>query len=153
MGRHPTRRVLSNLAWDEILDQSEFVRLNQVTVGSTDLARAESFYETLGLRIIVRSDHYLRFECPEGDSTFSVELVESVPDHEQVTVYFECDELDTLCDRLTNHGVRLESDPTDRAWLWREAQVRDPDGHRICLFRAGENRRFPPWRLRDGDGT
>jgi GNAT superfamily N-acetyltransferase len=33
--------------------------------------------------------------------------------------------------------------------LWREANVRDPDGNTICLFQAGLNRRFPPWRLRD----
>jgi hypothetical protein len=33
-------------------------------------------------------------------------------------------------------------------WLWREARLRDPDGHRVCLYRAGQNRKNPPWRLR-----
>jgi hydroxymethylpyrimidine/phosphomethylpyrimidine kinase len=31
----------------------------------------------------------------------------------------------------------------DGAWL------RDPAGNQLCLFRAGENRRNPPWRLKD----
>jgi catechol 2,3-dioxygenase-like lactoylglutathione lyase family enzyme len=123
------------------------MRLNQVTVGAIDLLRSERFYVALGLRLIVRSDGYLRFECPEGGSTFSVELVESVPVPEQVTVYFETDDLDGLCARLAGAGIGLDHPPADTPWLWREARLRDPDGHRLCLFSAGENRRHPPWRL------
>jgi hydroxymethylpyrimidine/phosphomethylpyrimidine kinase len=32
-------------------------------------------------------------------------------------------------------------------WLWREAWLRDPAGNSICLYHAGDNRRFPPWRI------
>ena len=39
------------------------------------------------------------------------------------------------------------SGPMDMSWLWREARLADPDGHRLCLFHAGENRKHPPWRL------
>lgn len=123
------------------------MRLDQVTVGSVDLAVAEQFYTTFGLRLIVKDDHYLRFECPEGDSTFSVERVESVPRDEQVTVYFESDDLDSVCDRLVQAGIELDQTPADMPWLWREARLTDPDGHRLCLFDAGEHRRNPPWRL------
>jgi catechol 2,3-dioxygenase-like lactoylglutathione lyase family enzyme len=42
------------------------MRLDQVTVGSTDLERSEAFYRALGLELIVEDVHYLRFECPEG---------------------------------------------------------------------------------------
>jgi len=45
-------------------------------------------------------------------------------------------------------GVTFESGPCDQPWLWREARLRDPDGNAICLYWAGPNRRFPPWRLR-----
>ncbi|WP_405164590.1 VOC family protein [Nocardia sp. NBC_01499] len=123
------------------------MRLNQVTLGSTDLARSERFYLLFGLRLIVKTDHYLRFECPDGDSTFSVDLVQSVPDDEQVTVYFETDDLDDQCARLMEAGIVFDGPPSDQPWLWREARLRDPDGHPLCLFRAGENRRNPPWRL------
>jgi len=125
------------------------VRMNQVTVGSCDLARAEDFYTALGLRLIVRSDHYLRFECPDGEATFSVELVADPPatSAESVTVYFECDDLDAEHARLTAAGIAFEHGPQDMPWLWREARLRDPDGHAVCLFRAGPYRTHPPWRL------
>jgi catechol 2,3-dioxygenase-like lactoylglutathione lyase family enzyme len=123
------------------------MRLNQVTVGAVDLVQSEKFYLVLGLRLIVKDDHYLRFECPEGGSTFSVELVESVPPAEQVTVYFESDDLDGLCDRLLGEEVSFDQTPQDEPWLWREARLTDPDGHHLCLFSAGENRKNPPWRI------
>ena len=31
--------------------------------------------------------------------------------------------------------------------MWREARLRDPDGNIIFLYKAGEARRFPPWRM------
>jgi catechol 2,3-dioxygenase-like lactoylglutathione lyase family enzyme len=124
------------------------VRLNQVTVGTTDVAGAERFYTTLGLRLIVRDHHYLRFECPDGDSTFSVELVEGVPAGEAVTIYFETPDLEAEFERLVGRGVAFEQAPQDMPWLWREARLRDPDGHAVCLYHAGSNRRDPPWRLR-----
>jgi len=40
------------------------MRLNQVTVAARDLAASIAFYHTLGLKLIVRNDHYARFECP-----------------------------------------------------------------------------------------
>jgi catechol 2,3-dioxygenase-like lactoylglutathione lyase family enzyme len=123
------------------------VRLNQVTVGAVDISRTERFYTTLGLQLIVRDDHYLRFECPDGDSTFSVEHVEGVAPVEQITVYFECDDLDGECARLVAAGVTFDQEPHDMPWLWREARLRDPDGHRVCLYRGGQNRKNPPWRL------
>jgi len=123
------------------------VRLNQVTIGSVDLGRAERFYTILGLRLIVRDDHYLRFECPDGDSTFSVELRPHVPQEEAVTVYFEAGELDAECARLVAEGVHFDQPPQDMPWLWREARLRDPDGHAVCLYYAGSNRKHPPWRL------
>ncbi|WP_153344215.1 VOC family protein [Nocardia aurantia] len=123
------------------------MRLDQVTVGSTDLPRAEHFYTLLGLRVIVRTPDYLRFECPSGDSTFSVDRVGTVPADEQVTIYFETEDLDAECRRLQDAGIEFDQLPADMSWLWREARLRDPDGHRLCLFHGGDNRRNPPWRL------
>jgi catechol 2,3-dioxygenase-like lactoylglutathione lyase family enzyme len=123
------------------------MNLNQVTIDSTNLERSEGFYRRFGLRLIVKNDQYLRFECPEGDSTFSVALVDQVPEAESVTVYFEDRDVDALVRRLEQEGVVFEHPPTDMPWLWRESRLRDPDGHRLCLFSAGSNRMNPPWRL------
>lgn len=124
------------------------MNLNQVTIGSTDLARSERFYSSLGLRLIVSDGHYLRFECPEGESTFSVELVEGAPADTTLTIYFETDRIDAEYARLVEAGVLFDQEPTDMPWLWREARFRDPDAHRLCLYHAGVNRKDPPWRLK-----
>jgi hydroxymethylpyrimidine/phosphomethylpyrimidine kinase len=61
-------------------------------------------------------------------------------------VYFEIDALDETAAALEGAGLNFHSGPADQSWGWREARLRDPAGNEICLFRAGENRRFPPWR-------
>ena len=50
------------------------MRLNQVTVTVADIGSSLVFYSTLGLKPIVKSPHYARFACPQGDSTFSIHL-------------------------------------------------------------------------------
>ena len=84
---------------------------------------------------------------PSGDTTFSIELVDRVPPSEQVTLYFESADIDDDYERLRRVGIAFESPPTQMRWLWSAARMRDPDGHKLCLFRAGENRKNPPWRL------
>ena len=124
------------------------MNLNQITIPSTDLVRSAAFYESLGLvRIVDSIPRYARFECPDGGATLSIHQVERVDLGSGFTVYFECDELDREIAGLEAEGVRFESGPQDRPWLWREAIARDPDGNRVCLFHAGENRRRPPWRV------
>lgn len=129
------------------------MELNQVTVRSADVDRAERFYRELGLRLIVSADGYRRFECPDGDSTFSIESADAAAGVEPPTVYFECDDLDERCARLVDAGLVVDEPPADKPWLWREARLRDPDGNRICLFHAGGNRRNPPWRLESAGGA
>jgi len=123
------------------------VNLNQVTIAVTDLARSIRFYETLGLRRIVQDDRYARFVCPDGGSTFSLEVVDTPPTAFPAVVYFECRELDETVQGLQARGIRFDAQPSDQAWLWREARLRDPDGHPLCLYFAGENRLNPPWRI------
>lgn len=62
-------------------------------------------------------------------------------------VYFECEDLDERVEQLRGKGFVFSRLPTDEHWLWREARLQDPSGNEICLFRAGGNRRNPPWRV------
>ena len=125
--------------------------LNQVTLPSTDVARSAAFYRALGFTQIVNSlPSYARFECPVGAATFSLHRVDSVPANSGVVVYFECVDLDATCQQLKDRGFIFDAPPTDQRWLWREAYLRDPDGNVICLYRAGDARRNPPWRLPHG---
>jgi catechol 2,3-dioxygenase-like lactoylglutathione lyase family enzyme len=124
------------------------MRLNQVTVPATDLAKSIAFYETLGFTRIVRANHYARFEVGDGTDTFSLH-VSDAPVGNGPSIYFECDDLDARVAALQAKGVVFDSGPTDQSWLWREAWLTDPSGVKLCLYHAGENRRFPPWRLQD----
>ena len=117
-----------------------------MTVTVSDIDEAVTFYVTLGLNLIVKSPHYARFTCPEGDSTFSIHLGE-ISGRSSTVVYFENDALDTMVARLKSAGLQFDTDPIDQRWLWREARLRDPSGNPICLFQAGGNRLNPPWRL------
>ena len=121
--------------------------LNQVTLPALDVAESADFYNRMGLLQIVDSPHYARFECPDGDATFSLHAVDSISPGHGVTVYFEHEALDELCADLEARGFEFEQQPADRSWLWREAILIDPAGNRICLYRAGENRKYPPWRV------
>ena len=122
------------------------MRLNQVTVAVRDVGDAIGFYQTLGLKMIVESDRYARFLCPDGGSTFSIHASDA-PIGSSAVVYFECEDLDNTVRRLKSSGLVFESDPQDQPWLWREAYLRDPSGNRICLFHGGKNRIDPPWRI------
>ena len=122
------------------------MRLNQVTLAVSDLDRSAAFYRSVGLEQIVADEGYARFACPDGESTLSLERLETVSAC-ATTVYFECDDLDATVSALEAAGLSFEHAPVDQPWLWREARLRDPDGNRLCLFHAGENRLNPPWRL------
>ena len=123
------------------------MNLNQVTVPTMDIARSIQFYQTLGLKLIVNSPHYARFVCPNGDSTFSVHLVDALPKGNGITVYFEEKNLDKKVSELMVLGLEFESQPTDQRWLWREASLYDPDNNKIILFYGGVNRKDPPWKV------
>lgn len=126
------------------------MNLNQVTIPSIDLLVSILFYEKLGLKLIVSSsDQYARFECPDGDSTFSVHKVKTRPTGQGIVVYFEEDNLDEKVVQLQKEGIKFDLLPTNQPWLWREAHLTDPDGNQIILFNAGENRKNPPWRLKN----
>ena len=125
------------------------MNLNQITLPVTDVERSSYFYRRLALRQIVRAPHYARFECPQGDATFSLHRTAPPLQPSQMVLYFEIEALDAEVQRLQAAGFEFTQLPRDEPWLWREARLPDPDGHPLCLYRAGANRRHPPWRLPD----
>lgn len=119
--------------------------LNQITVPCTDYEKSVEFYKALGLLQIVDSPpRYARFETRTG-TTFSIHNGE--PSESGIVIYFEAHDVDAEVERLKAGGLVFDSEPTDKEWLWREAYLRDPAGNRICIYHAGENRRFPAWRI------
>jgi hydroxymethylpyrimidine/phosphomethylpyrimidine kinase len=129
------------------LDVGAGPRLNQVTVTGTDYERSVDFYRRLGLKqIIANPPDYARFETA-GGATFSVQIDPEEKIIATTAVYLECDDLDERVEQLARSGIPFEHGPRNQPWMWREARLRDPDGNIIFLYKAGEARRFPPWRI------
>ncbi len=131
--------------WDED-EVVPGISFNQVTVPARDYAASVAFYKTLGLRQIVDSpdNGYARFEADNG-ATLSIHKGEG--SEQGAVVYFESAALDSWVRRLSEAGIEFDQLPQNEDWLWREARLRDPAGNVVCLYSAGENRRYPPWRI------
>jgi hydroxymethylpyrimidine/phosphomethylpyrimidine kinase len=129
------------------LDVGAGPRLNQVTVTGTNYERSVAFYKAIGLKQIVDNPpDYARFETA-GGVTFSVQIDPEEKIIATTAVYFECDDLDERVEQLARSGIPFEHGPRNQPWMWREARLRDPDGNIIFFYKAGESRRFPPWRV------
>jgi len=124
------------------------MNLNQVTIPSLNVEVSVAFYKKLGLHLIVdASPRYVRFQFPEGDSTLSIHQVEELSHKNGIVLYFENDNLDILVEELQKKGIKFTQLPKDQFWLWREAHLIDPDGNKLILYKAGEHRKNPPWRI------
>ena len=129
------------------LDVGEGPRLNQVTVTGTNYERSVQFYRKLGLKQIVDNPpDYARFETA-GGATLSVQIDPEEKIIATTAIYLECDDLDERVEQMARNGLAFEHGPRNQPWMWREARLRDPDGNIIFLYKAGEARRFPPWRM------
>ena len=127
------------------------LRLNQITLAAKDMAASVLFYEKLGLKRIVDSaPRYVRFEFPDDgqgtQATLSLHTAQTdfTPTPDIPLIYFEVDDVEAF---LAEKDLKPLTTPEMKSYLWFEADIEDPSGNRIRLFTAGENRRFPPWRI------
>ncbi len=120
--------------------------LNQITLPASDYAASVAFYKQMGLSQIVDSpgNGYARFAAANG-VTLSIHVGDGVAGG--ATAYLESGALDAWVAYLARRGVQFEQMPKDEEWGWREARLTDPAGNRLCLYQAGEYRRYPPWRI------
>jgi hydroxymethylpyrimidine/phosphomethylpyrimidine kinase len=120
--------------------------LNQFTLPASDYAASVVFYKQMGLTLIVDSpdNGYARFEAANG-VTLSIHVGDGAAGG--AATYLESGALDAWVAYLARRGVRFEQMPQDESWGWREARLSDPAGNRLCLYQAGEYRRYPPWRV------
>jgi len=124
------------------------MNLNQITLPSIDVKKATAFYTSLGLQLIVDAlPRYVRLELPDGNATLSIHKVDELPKGNGIIIYFEDEHIDALVKQLKTKGITFISEPEDKSYLWREAELNDPDGNAIKIYYAGNNRKNPPWRI------
>jgi predicted enzyme related to lactoylglutathione lyase len=116
-----------------------------------DMSRSVSFYSELfgdAARPIVALPHYTRFAFASGnslslhaESRVGPTTTQTAPQVLESALYFECD-VNAAHARLAKLGMAFDQLPVDQPWHWREAHLRDPDGHLLVLFQdSNENRR------------
>ena len=129
------------------------MRFNHITLIVSDFERSKEFYRSLGLTQIVDAPpRYARFTFPHGDATLSVEVDAGVSGRPGAAqLFFECDALDATVAALKAKGLVFYQDATDMFYGWREARLRDPDGHDVRLYRENlpDQRLNPPWRIKE----
>lgn len=126
------------------------MKLNHVTLIASDFETSTAFYRALGfIPIVHEPPRYARFRCPDGDETLSIEVTGEAPLPPRAQLFFECADLDNTVAALEARGVVFDRQPTDMSYLWREAWLKDPDGHDIRLYFAGDNRLDPPWKVKE----
>ncbi len=122
------------------------LEFNHAMIYTADYARALAFYrDVLGFRLLDEyPDAYGRLQSPGGRTTIALHVLEEGqtlnPATQGVRLYFEVRDLDAFCRELADKGVAFEQMPTDMPWGWRHAYLRDPDGHELSLYWAGEAR-------------
>jgi len=122
------------------------VAFNHAMIYTTKLSQAVKFYrDALGFEIVdTYPGAYVRLKSPAGRTTIALHAVESGqemhPKAEGLRLYFEVEGLDAFCKALEKKGVKLDQMPKDMPWGWKHAYLRDPDGHQISLYWAGEAR-------------
>lgn len=118
------------------------MNLSHVSLPTLDINRSVAFYRALGLRPIVEGPQYARLKSADAGATLSLIGVAKA-DLGGFTIYFETADLDTEVSRLQDLGILFTELPRVQAWNWKEARLKDPSGHSICLFWGGESRLRP----------
>ncbi len=115
----------------------EFSGISAVTVFTSDMGRAVSFYETLGFA--------MRYGGPEATFTsFHVgsgflNLMEgTVPRHLWGRIIIHVADVDAVYRRATEAGLAPENAPRDAPWGERFFHIRDPDGNELSFARPLE---------------
>jgi hydroxymethylpyrimidine/phosphomethylpyrimidine kinase len=127
------------------------MHLNHVTLPATDYDASRAFYVALGLvQIVAAPPRYARFEMPGADAATGATLsFEVTLDARAGTaeIFLHCADVDAAVAAATAAGLAFDYGPRDESYLWRCAGITDPAGNRLVLFHAGDNQRFPPWRI------
>ena len=119
-------------------------QLGAIGIVSANVAESARFYRTLGLDVPeppAGEDHF-EITLPGGLRLMwdTVELIRQIdsgweePSGHRIGLAFECD-VDAVHARLVAAGFRSKAEPWDAFWGQRYAQVLDPDGNAVDLFR------------------
>jgi catechol 2,3-dioxygenase len=120
------------------------VSLNHIILYVRKVEPSLRFYrDLLGFEVIESMQGYARLKSPSGGATIALHASGEPKQPARtrpVVLYFESPELTKLCQKLRKHGVKFDQLSERMPWGWDHAYLRDPDGHPISLYWAGQKR-------------
>jgi glyoxylase I family protein len=113
-----------------------------------DMQTSLNFYrDVLGFEIVQETDHQWWAMIRLGNATLMLNTAyedsarppapdpERVLGHQDVSLYFDFDDLDALYAHLKSNGCDVRP-PADTTYGLRQLNVRDPDGYELCFTAA-----------------
>ena len=131
------------------LRRAPSIEFNHAMIYVRDVPRALAFYrDGLGFEIVEEMEGYARLRAPNGTGTIGLHRLAGEEQQmdtkaEGLRLYFEATDVDHVCVRLAKLGFRIDAPPRDMEWGWRHAYLKDPDGHEISVYHAGDLRFRP----------
>jgi len=119
------------------MGQSPVESISAVTLLTTDMARATTFYETLGFRRLYGGADAPFTSYQAGSGYLNLELDAGGRPLGRIwgRAIFWVDDVDAMHRRATDAGYEAETEPADASWGERYFHIRDPDGHELSFAR------------------
>lgn len=128
------------------------MKLDAISVTSTDLEKSAKFYSLLGFTFPTfgKDEKHIEPQTKNGEVRLMIDtadLIESItgskpvlPNHSSFAILCEQpSKVDEVCIKIKNEGFVVIKEPWDAFWGQRYAIVQDPDGYMIDLFAPLEN--------------
>lgn len=118
------------------------ISFNHAMIYVSSIPASLQFYEKqLGFQLLERQgDGYARLKSGGSDTTIALHKLPEGSQNDangRVRLYFEVDDIEQFCEKLTSRGVVLDEGPAVMPWGWSHAYLRDTDGNEISVYRAG----------------
>lgn len=123
------------------------MKIDAISVTSTDFAKTVSFYEALGFSFPTHTSEEQHLEAITEPGAVrlmidSAELVEGIigakpvpANHSSFALLCESpDEVNVIAKRVADAGFAIAKEPWDAFWGQRYAIATDPDGYSVDLF-------------------
>lgn len=123
------------------------MKIDALSITSTNLKRTVAFYELLGMQFASYSDDEKHIEPVTKDGQVRLmidaqDLIESIygtkpvpPTHSSFAILCDSkEEVNAVCVKIKEAGHTIVKEPFDAFWGQRYATVKDPDGYMVDLF-------------------
>lgn len=128
------------------------MKLDAISVTSTDLKKSVKFYSLLGFTfsLFEKDEKHIEAQTKAGEVRLMIDtsdLIESItgskplpPNHSSFAILCENpSRVDEVCIKIKDEGFVVVKEPWDAFWGQRYAIVQDPNGYMIDLFAQLEN--------------